>query len=165
MTQYRQGTNLWFHPQTSREVCQALEKAYAARKRVRLWLGDTATGRAWAEENDVIGRLGRSTGTIKVPLLVADGDDGGPALLDHCIVRIDTVTRRASRPGEPRTRDVGETLYRHPSFHTGDWSVTGSDLKDYAEVVLHDGAVHARFKRAGTASRYIDFMQGVTYRF
>lgn len=47
---------------------------------VRIWLGDTQTGRAWAEENDVIGTIGRSTGTMEVPLLVEAGELAGPHL-------------------------------------------------------------------------------------
>ena len=52
----------------------------------------------------MVGYIGRSTGTIKVPLLVPPGEIGGSALLDQCIIRIDT----------PR-----QVLYQHEQFRTG----------------------------------------------
>lgn len=171
MLNYVEGRNLWFHESTSQLVREALETVYAEKSRIRVWVGDVVTGRAWAEEHEVIGKLGRSTGKIKVPLLMQDGESYGPALLDHCIVRIDVVTRRSLREGESRAdgskaRSVeqGQTLYEHPSFHTGDWKVAPSDLAGYAEVALHDGTVHARFKKQGAATRYVGFMQGNRYR-
>lgn len=171
MLNYAKGRNLWFHESTPQAVRDVLETAYAEKHRIRVWVGDVTTGRAWAEEHDVIGRLGRSTGQIKVPLLMQAGESYGSALLDHCIVRIDVVARRTLRQGESRAdgstaRSVeqGRTLYQHPSFHVGDWAVAPSDMKGYTEVAMHDGTVQARFKKQGAAARYVGFMQGNCYR-
>ena len=157
MPNYEKLNSLWFHPETSLKVRALLESLLANRARVRIWLGDAVTGRAWTEEHDVMGRIGRSTGQIKVPLLVAANARGGPAILDHCIVRIDLTDRRGLRGASP-------TLYQHPSFHTGDWSVQQSDIPEYAETVLHNGTVHARFKKEGRGQRYVNFMTGTAYR-
>lgn len=152
---YIQHAGLFFHPQTSMAVQTALANAFEGRQTVRLWYGDTVTGRAWAEEYDVLGKIGRSTGAIKVPLMVKAGEIGGPQLLDQCIVRIDIVARG---------KGASRTTYAHPSFHTGTWVVTPSDLPEYTTIVLNDGEVHARFKKPETAQRYVAFMQGTAYR-
>lgn len=152
---YIQYAGLFFHPRTSTTVQKALAIAFEGRQTVRLWYGDTVTGRAWAEEHDVLGKIGRSTGSVNVPLMVEAGESGGPQLLDHCIVRIDIVARG---------KGASRTAYAHPSFHTGDWEVIPSDQPEYAANVLNDGVLHARFKKPETAQRYVAFMQGTAYR-
>jgi len=48
----------WYHQETPGPVIQALESLRAARaQRCPLWLGDTATGKAWNEEWDVFETL------------------------------------------------------------------------------------------------------------
>lgn len=43
----------------------------------------------WNEQFDVTGYVGRSTGPIKVPLLIHNRRSlGGPAILDHCIIGV-----------------------------------------------------------------------------
>jgi hypothetical protein len=49
-----------------------LETDRKNQRKIRLFYGDTQTGQSWFDEHDVVGRIGRSTGSIKVPLLVAD---------------------------------------------------------------------------------------------
>jgi hypothetical protein len=154
LSKHTQGQSLWFHPETSVEVRAALEAAFKTRYAIRFWLGDTKTGRAWADQVGSIGQVGRSAGKLKVPLLLRQGDEGGSQIVDHCIVRIDLVA--------PGTKP-GSSVYRHPSFHTGEWAVSASDKSGYAEVVLHDGELHARFKQNGEAARYIDFVTGASY--
>lgn len=89
----------------------ALERAYARRDRdegrIRIWYGDTDTGRAWQEEYDVLGYVGRSMGTQKVPLLIFSRRSiGGGAILTKNIVRIDWVKG-------------SHALYKHPTFSSG----------------------------------------------
>lgn len=112
---------------------------------VRLFYGDTETGKAWAEENDVTGRIGRSLGTCKVPLLVKRGDSGGGAILDRCIVAV--LCNNAF-------------IYKVPGFDPGVWTVGPTDMQGFAEVAYQNGAVHARFKKPGQAERYCQFMRG-----
>jgi hypothetical protein len=53
--------------------------------------GDIKTGKSWGETYDVSGYVGRSTGSIKVPLLVHNSRSlGGGAMLDHCILTVKT---------------------------------------------------------------------------
>ncbi len=165
MDRYIETRGTWFHRETSAGVRNCVIDALENRQTVRLWYGDVTTGRAWVEENDVLGKIGRSCGPVKVPLLVEPGEVGGVQLLDHCIVRIDTVTRRRTRGAVgTQTETVGKTVYRHPSFHTGTWESRPARLDGYAVEVCLDGEVQARFKNTAAADRYTTFMQGTAYR-
>ena len=96
-----------YHDDTASDVIRVLEQARLNKWRLRLFLGDRETGRVWPEEHDVIGRIGRSWGPAKVPILLHNRrSTGGGAILDHCILRI------------VRTRDKRE-LYKHPECNMG----------------------------------------------
>lgn len=139
-----------YHDSTPEAVTRALEFARQSRTRVRVWYGDADTGRAWPEENDVLGYIGRFTGTRKIPLLVHNARaTGGGGLLDHCIVRIDTTS--------------GNTLYQHPAFHAGHWEPLPTRHKRFNAEVRHNGIPHARFDSMRQAERYAAFMQGQRY--
>jgi hypothetical protein len=91
-----------YHKETDVLVANALDHARENRLRIRVWYGKD--GKSWNEEKDVCGYVGRSTGEVKIPLLVNNSRSlGGPALLDHCIVKI--VNTRTKR-----------TLYQHQKF-------------------------------------------------
>lgn len=132
-----------YHADTNEKVIKALESARASRARIRVWYGDTDTGKAWAEEYDVLGYVGRSTGGVKIPLLVHNRNSfGGGGILDHCIVRIDTTD--------------GQTLYKHPTFNAGELSIDGTD-------VYIDGQIQARFDTPAKAAKYVAFLTGKRY--
>lgn len=136
---------------TPSAVKVALARANHQDVRVRLWYGDTDTGRSWMDEFDVIGQVGRSMGPTKIPLLIRTRrSDGGSAILDHCIIRLDV-----------NWGDHKETLYRHPNFHLPELTITPSDMQpEYVENVLEDGQIVARFRKPGQAARWIAFMRG-----
>lgn len=149
-----------FHSETNDRVKRAILTAKSTGARVRVWYGDTVTGEAWPEEYDVTGYVSNSMGPVKIPLLVHSKRSlGGGGMLDHCIVRIDTTD--------------GQTLYRHPSFNTGDWcamSATGYEGRAieahghrYDVVVLRNNKLHARFTTEKKALNYIAFMRGDRY--
>jgi len=99
-----------YHVETPEQVINILEDARLNRfsgssSRLRLYFGDNVTGKDWEEIYDVSGYIGRSTGTIKVPLLINNSrSTGGGALLDHCIVKIETSKGK-------------ELLYKHHNYH------------------------------------------------
>jgi len=134
-----------YHQETSDQVIRLLERLMKSGTEVRIYCGDTKTGQSWHEEFDVVGRIGRSTGSIKIPLLVPKGDCGGPGLLDHCILRID------SRKG---------TLYQHKKFRVGDMSLSKGDDKRLPWEVFIDNVLHARFELNVEAIKFMDFLQG-----
>lgn len=58
-------------------------------ERVILDYGNRLTGESWNEEFDITGRIGRSTGSIPIPILVHNRNStGGGALLDGSIISI-----------------------------------------------------------------------------
>jgi len=71
-----------YHENTPDEVINVLEDARQKGTRIRIWYGEN--GLSWDEENDIIGNIGRSTGTNKIPLLINNARSlGGPGLLDR----------------------------------------------------------------------------------
>ena len=78
-----------YHIETSREVIEILEELRQKQVRIELDYGDTKTGRSWGEVHDIKGRIGRSNGEIKIPILLYNNRSlGGGAILDHCIIGI-----------------------------------------------------------------------------
>ena len=139
---------------TKLEVAAALEKLLARRDRCRIWYGDTKTGQAWQEENDVLGYIGRSTGQHKVALLVANSrSTGGGAILTACIVRIDST--------------AGQILYSHPTFSSGFDQGRVSDSSPYPDrpwtVMDSWGKSCANFKTEKQARNWLAFMKGERY--
>lgn len=156
---YQQVLNLWcktpsvnkhtyFDPGTDPSVSSILESARKTDRRLRLFLGDTETGRDWMDENDVVGRIGRSMGPMKVPLLIADGEHGGGAILTACIVRI-------------LDADTLRELYVHPKYQAPVLTVhPDTSVPKYAFRVDRDDQVQARFRTREQAHGYVAFMLG-----
>ncbi len=139
-----------YNVNTPVRVVEELEKARLARTRLRVYYGSQETGYCWMEENDTIGRIGRTTGNIKFPLLIKTKRSfGGGAILDRCIIKI-TVGKR--------------TAYQHPKFHMP--AITIVDLDPactgikYGYSVNYDGTVAARFRTEAQAERYVAFVKG-----
>lgn len=82
-----------YHATTPPQLQTILDALRRSRARVRIAYGDPATGRLWGDV--VTGRIGRSMGPVKVPLIIHNARcHGGPAILDHCIVTIDYANKR-----------------------------------------------------------------------
>lgn len=140
----------YFDPGTDAKAARVLETCRRDGRKLRLMLGDTATGRCWLDEYDVVGRIGRSSGPLKVPLLIEPGADGGVAILTSRLLRI--VEWNTSRD-----------LYRHPAFHVPALSIRrAAEQGDRPWQVLHDGTLTAAFSDIGRAGAYIAFMCGET---
>lgn len=143
---YKENEKLW----------NLLSSLVHSGRRVRIWYGDTETGRSWNEEHEVTGTIGRSCGNIKIPLLLKNSRSyGGGALLDDCIVRIDDIHQK-------------RTLYKHESFHVEKLEVEIDSGSEYPYRVMQhkdSGEVQnvANFKDNNTAFRWIDFMNGDRY--
>ena len=156
---HMQDRNTWYDARTPAGVQVALEAAIRSKDRLRIFNGDSVTGRDWMEEYDTIGRIGRSCGAMKVPLLVPKGEDGGPALLTHCIVRIVNVTK-------------GTEVYRHAQYHTPKLEMVEAPSYDKAEGFTHcvkmqnkDGEMEtcANFKSEADAAHWLAFMNGLVH--
>ena len=83
----------YYHDRTPHAVISILETARANGTRLKLFYGDVKTGRLWGDVET--GYIGRSPGPEKIPLAVYNRrSSGGPGILEHCIVRIETTTGR-----------------------------------------------------------------------
>ncbi|MCE9534148.1 MAG: hypothetical protein K8T89_23975 [Planctomycetes bacterium] len=150
---YRKVKSIFYHAATPAAVVRALETARSCRRRIRLYYGDTAKGKDWLEEFGMEGTLGNSMGPLKVPILLANRRSlGGPALLDHCIVKVEWTK--------------GGILYQHPRYHTGTFTIReiGPDetcgegnlrAKGYTHAVDVDNQNHANFRSVREAERYV----------
>lgn len=99
-----------YHFETPDRIVTILEEARQSSRSIRLrfCFGDLETGKDWEETFDTTGYIGRSTGSIKIPLLLKKiTSSGGGSILDHCIVRIEKKVSGGSY------REV----YRHPNYH------------------------------------------------
>ncbi len=149
MRAYKIVNGTSYDNRTPDRVMRVLEDARLNHMRLHISLGNTETGRDWLEEFESHGYIGRSTGSIKVPLLLANrSSTGGGALLDHCIVRI-------------RESAGGRVIYQHRTYHHGTLEVRPkaepinlSDGRVLTVDVLRDGELHAAFEDMTQARRW-----------
>lgn len=153
MKNYKLANGTSYDERTPDDVIRVLENARLNRTRLHVSLGETdgpQAGRDWMEENSVYGFIGRSTGNIKIPLLIHNRRSlGGFGLLDHCVVRI-------------RTAAGGGVLWQHPSYHHGNLEIRRKaepvvlpDGRTLQVEVLRDGQTQAAFEDVTSARRYI----------
>ena len=140
------------------KVIEVLERVHQSRQRIRIHYGytgpdpdnlDVEIGRSWGEEHDVIGTVGRSTGSQKIPLLIANARSmGGGGILVARIIRIQSCPE-------------GYDLYTHPNYKPTEYHIQDLDHPLYKFAVIDDRDVHvASFQRIVTAQHYIQFMRG-----
>lgn len=137
----------YFDPGTPPEAARVLESCRKARNKIRLVLGDPSTGDSWLDEYDVVGTIGRSTGTLKVPLLVEDGENGGGAILTASVLCI-------------LDWQSGKIRFRHPAYQPPDLGIKPSSDAARPWAVLHRDKEVARFIDIGKAGAYLAFMRG-----
>ena len=147
---YKVVNGTYFKEETNDKVIDLLEDARLNNSRIRIFYGDTSTGKSWLDEYDVLGYIGRSTGETKIPLLISTRSSfGGSALLDSCIVKI--------------TKDK-RTIYEHPKFHIGNVEIKDADSdivkKGYLFSVFVDSKLHANFRSKERAENWVEFMKG-----
>lgn len=143
------ASRTYFDPGTDPKAAAVLERCRRGGTQVRLILSDTGTGESWLDEYDVVGHIGRSTGLLKVPLLVEPGEDGGPAILTACVLAVVEW-------------HTGRFLYRHPALQLPELSISPSTEPGYAWDVLRETKVVARFRDIAQAGGYVAFMRGAT---
>ena len=137
------------------KLMRVLCNAYSGNYRIRLWYGDRKTGRSWDEEYNVTGRVGRTMGVIKIPILVYNKRCyGGTAILTGSIIRIDDIEDK-------------RTLWSIPDFHIEPMEIKEVDGA-YPYAVMQtkdDGTIQniANFKDESSAKRWVDFMTGKRY--
>lgn len=89
---YKEVDGIFYKLETPDDLISVLNNCYKNDIRIIVDYGDTKTGKSWGEVCDIIGYIGRSTGEIKIPLLVYNNRCfGGGALLDNHIIGIKTT--------------------------------------------------------------------------
>lgn len=142
-----QSKNTWFDPGTDPQLRPVLEDLRISKERIRIFLGDLKTGECWLEENDVVGRIGRSMGPQRALLLLATQSSlGGGAISTSRILRIQSMGTKA-------------VTYQHPKFQMPTFTMSRRKKKPSFEVSFKDSVV-ARFKSDLQASHWIEFMRG-----
>lgn len=153
----------WFDPDTPKKVQDILEGYRRSRRLIRIFYGDPKSGCDWMQEYDMVGQIGRSTGVMKIPLLIPDGEHAGPGLLDACVVcMIDVASRRE--------------IYKHNNFHQPVIEIRSLESEEepgktsehpvpltslgYTHGVWVAGNKHANFKSYGQAAQWVAFMTG-----
>lgn len=127
-----------YSEETPDELINVLDRI-GREQRVKLCYGDQKTGENWHEEMDIIGRIGRSTGRIKIPLLLATNRSwGGLAIHTDCILKIT----------ETQTKVV---LYQHPLYRQPEINIVPSDLPPYMYNTIVDGELHGRHRSLKSA--------------
>ncbi len=102
---YKVCNGTFYHLETSDQVVNKLESLRLSGTRIRVSFGDTTTGKDWQEQFDITGRIGRSTGPVKAPLLVYNKRSfGGHCLLTHRIVQIVTSAGK-------------NLIWKHANYH------------------------------------------------
>lgn len=143
----------YFGKTTPWKVVEAIENARLNNDSVLFRMGDVETGRDWMDDFDVSGTIGRSTGSIKIPLLIKTHRSmGGMGILDECILRL-FVNKHE--------------VYKHPRYFCPELKIIepSKELKDQnyvCSVFAYDGdkvTNVANFKKEKQAERYIKFLK------
>ena len=128
---------------TQSGVAVLLNNLAMSKQRIRLVYGNIETGKDWLQEYDVLGSVGKSTGSNQIPLLISNSrSTGGGAILENCILKIVDVKSK-------------KVLYHHEKYIEPKFEIV--ILADGYSVAV-DGNVQANFKTKKQAQNYIDFM-------
>lgn len=139
---------LHFHQDSHLHVRIALAKYAPADKLVRVWYGDTETGRACSSQ--LVGYLGVSPGAVAVPVVRRSNASAlGTPIRTQDVIRIDLI-------GESqRGRTMAHTVYQHPGFMPGRWKVEEATLPAFLaeEIATSTQAAAVRTGRMQTEAR------------
>jgi len=145
MQQYKTLNGTSYDSRTPDELVRKLEGLRLCNARVRFFYGNPETGVLWAEEYDTIGRIGRSTGSVKIPLLTKTiRSTGGGAILTHCILRVDT--------------SPGVTFWQAKNYQKPVISVEMGE--HFYDSVWFNGILHGVCGSTEQASRLASFLAG-----
>lgn len=137
----------WHDPDASHKVCKIIDRCIKNGTRVRLFYGDTDSGRDWREENDVLGTIGRTLGPFKSPILIPKGKNGGTMVLERHLVKI-------------MDADSRHTLWAHERYKAPVFSIREDGKPKFPFAVTMDGMTTCRFTSFAKAAAWVAFMAG-----
>lgn len=147
---YKVYNDTWYCLDTPDRVIQILDGAMKNHERIRVFYGDTETGRDWMEIYDTIGYVSRSCGNVKIPLLIKNSRSiGGTGVLDDSIVKI-TIDKVIV---------YQQSNYRLPNMEIREAS---DNLKaiGYNYSTFEDGKNDFNCKTMKQAENHVDFLKG-----
>ena len=153
MKTYKTVNGMSFDESTPNEVCLILSNANLYGWRIRVFYGDKKTGVCWNDEYDTIGKVGKSTGSTKIPLLIHNSrSTGGGAILDGSIIKImDVVTK--------------EVLYLYSGAKFTKFSAQWDVINEEVLVTMGDDKIiYGRCKGMRQARNLAAFMNGERMR-
>ncbi|MCK4666869.1 hypothetical protein KAU33_08975 [Candidatus Dependentiae bacterium] len=107
MVGYVEMNGTRYDEDTPEELIHVLEQVRNLGLRIKLCYGDQMTGRDWEETCDIKGYVSRSTGKIKVPILVYNTRNiSGSEIPTAHIVKIEYANKKQ-----------GLILWEHPNYH------------------------------------------------
>jgi len=140
--QYKVLDNTYFHLDTPDNLCALICELISKEIKIKVFLGDPKTGENWNEEHDTIGTIGKSTGTIKRPLLVPIRAYGGSALMTDRVVAIYTLKDR---------HNTRKCLYKCDKFKFSNIVIQEGNLPEYPYSVYIDGELYSNHKTERSA--------------
>lgn len=142
----------YYSIETPDELIRVLDSIGGTGRRVKIYLGDKNTGRDWMEEDGKVGKVGRSSGSVKIPLLIKTiNSHGGGAILDDCIVKIVTSPATSAR-----------TLYQHPFYYQPEMEILEEGLPDkpeYTHTLRIGGEIYSRHTSMRSAQRLASLLR------
>lgn len=88
---YKEVNGTFYKKETPDDLIIVLESARINGTRIILDYGDIKTKKSWGEVYDISGYIGRSTGLIKIPILLNNSrSHGGGGILDNRILSVKT---------------------------------------------------------------------------
>lgn len=145
----------FFSHDTPKKVRTVIESCRKKGNIVRVFFGNPETGVDSMDEFETIGRIGRSNGIMKAPLLVPEGEHGGSQLSTSRILKIVDM-------------ESGETLYKNKNYKVPEVTIG----KTTNQIAIDQGYIHeiesngvlqgVRFKEYSVAAGYIAFITGVS---
>ena len=142
----------YYSNETPDDLIRVLDSLRGTHQRVKIYLGDRETGRDWMEEDGKIGKIGRSSGPIKVPILLRTmNSQGGGAILEDCIVKIATSPAGSAR-----------VLYQHPRYYQPAMEITNEGLEgkpEYTHTLRIGGEVYSRHTSERSAKKLASLLK------
>jgi hypothetical protein len=139
----------------------ALATVYQTGRRVRIFVGDLETGTQWLEDWHVIGRIGRSAGNVKIPLLINNRRSHGGDPLNNVIRVVDVTSGQDLYRAENYRLPVLTEYELDKPLHTSDGYTLTHGVKLGR---LSDGNVVARFTSKAKAQAWIGWQHGERMR-
>ena len=134
-------SNTFYNEKTKVEVINILEKIRYRGERIQIFYGDTETGKNWNEEYDTFGTIGKSSGRVNMPLLIANKKSiGGGAILTNCIIAI---------------KQSKNILYKANNFVEDTYEIVKGDIPKYPFNTFINGELYGRHKTELSAKRLI----------